>query len=168
MTVEVHVNQEVTNNIMEESVLEEEVVGNDNLMLVDDFDNQVVENPDIDTTEVLIRCEDSEISNDNANEITLVMVDENDNPVFCPVCNNGFSTPEVLTEHLTHHPTCATCGEMVLSNTVLSQHLATHPLSGVCGDRFVDFDVLEKNEHNLADIEQGIRGDSDRVEVSKS
>ena len=41
-----------------------------------------MEYPDIDTTEVLIQCEASEISNDNANEITLVMVDENVKPAI--------------------------------------------------------------------------------------
>jgi hypothetical protein len=49
---------------------------------LEDFDNKVVEYPDIDTTEVLIQCEASEISNDNANEITLVMVDENVKPAI--------------------------------------------------------------------------------------
>ena len=37
VTVEVHVNQKVENNIIEESVLEEVVVGNDNLMMVGRF-----------------------------------------------------------------------------------------------------------------------------------
>eukprot|EP00092_Neocalanus_flemingeri_P020005 GFUD01021665.1.p1 GENE.GFUD01021665.1~~GFUD01021665.1.p1 ORF type:complete len:1180 (+),score=324.74 GFUD01021665.1:293-3541(+) len=154
-----------SNNIVEEnpSILEEEVIENDNHIMLDDFNIHVEENPDIDTLEVLIQCE---ASDDTSNEITLVMEDENDNPVFCPLCKNGFLTPEVLTEHLSHHPSCPTCSLRVLSSSSLSQHLSTHPQCGICGDRFTDIDLLEKHEKNHADIEQAIRDDSHSI-VSK-
>lgn len=143
----------------EGSVLVEGIVENESNVLFDDYDSQSTENPDIGTNEVLVQCEPSSNNDENSDEVTLVMIDENDDAVFCPVCDNGFSNSEVLAEHLSHHPTCPTCGEMVLSQSVLGQHLGTHHLCGVCGDRFVDLEVLEKHEQNHAEIDQAIRGD---------
>ena len=144
----------------EESVLIEGVVVNESHVLFDDYGDQSVEDPDIDTNEVLVQCATTDLHDENSDEVTLVTVDENDNPVFCPVCNNGFSSPEVLTEHLTHHPACPTCGEMVLSQAVLARHLGTHHLCGVCGDRFADLEMLEKHEKHHADIEEAIANES--------
>merc|ERR1719228_1938001 len=106
-------------------------------MIVDDLEPQVGEYPVIDTTEVLVQCP-VEATDENSNEMVVLSSQEDNSPVqFCPVCSNGFLSPEMLTEHLKDHPVCPVCCGRVLSFVHLQDHMESHPVCPECGDKFL-------------------------------
>ena len=97
-----------------------------------DYNRNVLENPEIETAEVLI---------DNHE-----LFCQSDSPLFCILCNNGFSSEAGLREHLKHHPICVLCNNQFLRNSDLLEHWQSHPQCGICGDRVLNQAALEEHE----------------------
>ena len=102
-------------------------------------------NPDIEAAEVLIDNDDllsSSLSTVNRVQTPL----QADSPLFCILCNNGFSSQAGLREHLKGHPICVLCGNQFLRNSDLLEHWPNHPQCGICGHRVLNQAALEEHE----------------------
>jgi len=99
-----------------------------------DHNRNVLEDPEIEAAEVLI-------DNDE-----LFCQTDSQSPLFCILCNNGFSSEAGLREHLKHHPICVLCNNQFIRNSDLLEHWQSHPQCGICGDRVVDQAALEEHE----------------------
>lgn len=102
-------------------------------------------NPDIEAAEVLIDNDDllsSSLSTVNRVQAPL----QSDSPLFCILCNNGFSSQAGLREHLKCHPICLLCGNQFLRNSDLLEHWPKHPQCGICGHRVLNQAALEEHE----------------------
>ena len=102
-------------------------------------------NPDIDAAEVLIDNDDL-LSNSLQTVPRIQTPHQADVPLFCILCNNGFSSQAGLREHLKSHPICVLCGHQFLRNSDLLEHWQHHPQCGVCGDRLLSRAELEEHE----------------------
>ena len=112
-------------------------------------------NPDIEAAEVLIDNDDLLSSSLN----TLPRVEtphQADRPLFCILCNNGFSSQAGLREHLKSHPICVLCGHQFLRNSDLLEHWQQHPQCGVCGDKLLSQADLEQHELGHDNFEDSI------------
>ena len=104
-------------------------------------------NPDIEAAEVLI--DNDNVLSSSLHLQTLPRVETPhpaDCPLFCILCNNGFSSQAGLREHLQSHPICVLCGHQFLRNSDLLEHWKQHPQCGVCGDRLLSQAELEQHE----------------------
>ena len=111
---------------------------------LNDHNSNLMENPEIDTAEVLI---------DNNELLTL---SESHSPFFCMLCNNGFSSKAGLMDHLKNHPICLLCNNQFLRNSDLLEHWQAHPQCGICGDRLLNQAALEEHEVGHADLEESL------------
>ena len=114
-------------------------------------------NPDIEAAEVLIDNDD--LLSSSLNSLPRVQTPlqlEADCPLFCILCNNGFSSQAGLREHLQSHPICVLCGQQFLRNSDLLEHWQQHPQCGVCGDRLLSQAALEEHEAGHDNFEDSI------------
>ena len=107
-------------------------------VVFNDQNSNMMDNPDIDTAEVLI--DDQEVINSS----------DSHSPLFCIFCNNGFSSEAGLRDHLRHHPVCVLCNTQFVRNSDLLDHWQSHPQCGLCGERLSDQAALE--DHELAHV----------------
>ena len=104
-------------------------------------------NPDIEAAEVLIDNDDVLSSGSSLETVHRVQTPlQADCPLFCILCNNGFSSQAGLREHLRSHPICVLCGNQFLRNSDLLEHWQKHPQCGICGDRVLNQAALEEHE----------------------
>ena len=114
-------------------------------------------NPDIEAAEVLIDNDD--LLSSSLNSLPRVQTPlqlQADCPLFCILCNNGFSSQAGLREHLQSHPICVLCGQQFLRNSDLLEHWQQHPQCGVCGDRLLSQAALEEHEAGHDNFEDSI------------
>ena len=114
-------------------------------------------NPDIEAAEVLIDNDDLLSSSLNSlPRVETPLQLQADCPLFCILCNNGFSSQAGLREHLKSHPICVLCGQQFLRNSDLLEHWQQHPQCGVCGDRLLSQAALEEHEAGHDNFEDSI------------
>ena len=102
-------------------------------------------NPDIEAAEVLIDNDD--LLSGSVSTVSRVQTPlQTDCPLFCILCNNGFSSQAGLREHLKGHPICVLCGNQFLRNSDLLEHWPNHPQCGICGHRVLNQAALEEHE----------------------
>ena len=114
-------------------------------------------NPDIEAAEVLIDNDDLLSQSSSLNSLPRVQTaHQADCPLFCILCNNGFSSQAGLREHLKSHPICVLCGHQFLRNSDLLEHWPKHPQCGICGDRVLNQAALEEHEAGHDNFEDSI------------
>ena len=114
-------------------------------------------NPDIEAAEVLIDNDDLLSQSSSLNSLPrLQTAHQADCPLFCILCNNGFSSEAGLREHLQSHPICVLCGQQFLRNSDLLEHWQQHPQCGVCGDKLLSQADLEQHERGHDNFEDSL------------